>query len=243
MSDERDGLVDSLEALGVRHGDTVMVHASMRRVGMRAEVLLDAIEAAVGPDGHIMMLVCAPEGRPFDPAVSPAWAELGVLGEVFRTRSGVVLNEHPVARMGVWGKRATALVLSPPLDDYYGPGSPLERLVRDGGKVLRLGADSDTVTLFHYAEYVAAVPNKRRRNWSVDVVGAGGIERIHGTCLDDNAGIRDWAGEQDYFAQILIEYIETGRPQTGRVGGAACELIDAEDATRFAVGWLENAFG
>ncbi len=242
MSDERDGLVESLQALGVRHGDTVMVHASMRRVGVRAEVLLDAIEAAVGLEGRIMMLVCAPEG-PFDPNHSPAWAELGVLSEVFRTRPGVVLNEHPIARMGAWGKQARALVLEPPHDDYYGPGSPLERLVQVGGKVLRLAAEPDTVTLFHYAEYVAAVPDKRRRNWSVDVVGSDGVERIHGNCLDDNHGIKDWSSDRDYFTQILIDYIATGRPQTGHVGKATCELLDAGDATRFAVGWLEEAFG
>ena len=235
-------LVGSIRGIGVCPGDTVMVHASMRQVGVRAEVLLDAMEAAVGGDGHILMLVCAPEGR-FDPVESPAWADLGVLSEVFRTRAGVVLNEHPVARMGAWGPGAEALVGNPPHNDYFGPGSPLERFVHHGGKVLRLGADYDTVTLFHYAEYVADVPDKRRRRWSVDVVRSDVVQRIHGSCLDDNNGIRYWDHGKDYFEQILVDYLRTERPQTGVIGGAPSELLDAEDATRFAVAWLERAFG
>lgn len=231
-----------LHTLGVRPGDTLMLHASMRAVGTRAEALLDALEAAVGPEGALLMLVCCPEG-PFDPRTSPAWDELGVLSEVFRRRPGVVLNEHPVARMGAWGAGAAALVSDPPQDDYYGPSSPLERLVQRGGRVLRLGADPDTVTLFHLAEYVARVPGKRRRTWEVEVLRGGRSERVRGSCLDDNEGIRDWPDGEDYFPALLQACLEAGLARTGPVGGAQAELLDAGPALRCAVDWLESAFG
>lgn len=35
-------ILDQLRALGLRSGDMLMVHASMRRIGGRAEALLDS---------------------------------------------------------------------------------------------------------------------------------------------------------------------------------------------------------
>jgi len=54
------------------------------------------------------------------------------------------------------------LVRDVPWNDYYGAGSPLERFVEHGGKVLRLEANLDTVTLIHYAEFRLDYPDKRR---------------------------------------------------------------------------------
>ena len=42
------------------------------------------------------------------------------------------------------------------LGRHYGPGSPLERFLHAGGRVLRLGADLDTVTLLHYRGVLGA---------------------------------------------------------------------------------------
>jgi len=75
----------------------------MRKVGCDAELLIDAIQSAVTPEGQILMLLCAEENIPFDPATSKAWHELGILSEIFRNRSGVTQNDHPAARMGAMG--------------------------------------------------------------------------------------------------------------------------------------------
>ncbi|MED5369689.1 MAG: AAC(3) family N-acetyltransferase [Myxococcota bacterium] len=229
-----------LRALGVVPGDTLMLHASMRAVGCRADELLDALQQTIGPKGSLLMLICAPEEPPFHPQTSPAWDELGVLSEVFRTRPGVILNAHPITRMGAWGARAEALVEEPPLDDYYGPGSPLERLVAVGGKVLRMGADEDTTTLFHHAEYLAEVSDKRRTEHRVRVTSpAGGCREICVRCLDDEVGIRPWEGP-DYFSLILRELLAAGLASQGRVGNAPSHCIPAAQGVAFAKAWMER---
>ena len=126
-----------------------------------------------------------------------------------------------------------------PWDDYYGPGSPLERFVQAGGRVLRLGADLDTVTLLHYAEYLAPLPSKRRVRRHRLVLGRDGPEVRVVQCLDDSDGIVDLPGE-DYFAVILREYLATGRASTGIVGRATSELIEAADIVEFAVSWMAD---
>gem|GEM_PF-1951186 len=161
-----DELIAQLRSLGVGEDDIVMIHASMRRVGPvegGAAGLIEALKAAVGPGGTLLMVLSADEDEPFHALRSPVDVEeMGILAEVFRTYPGVSVNDHPADRFAALGPRASYLLEPTPLHDYHGPGSVLERLTQSAGKVLRLGANADTVTLTHYAEYLADVPNKVR---------------------------------------------------------------------------------
>ena len=148
-----------------------------------------------------------------------------------------LVSDHPEGRFGARGPLAAALVADVPWDDYYGPGSPLERLVQYGGKVLRLGADMDTLTVLHYAEYLAAVPDKRRVRRHRLVAAEGGAQLRVVECLDDNDGIVERPGE-DYFITLLRAYLATGRASTGMVGQAGSELLDAADVVAFGAAWM-----
>lgn len=251
--------VDELRVLGVRPGAVLMVHASMRRVGGDARDLVAAIDEAVGDEGTWMMTLGAedewswvnetPEaereallqGTPaFDKDVARAEKDNGVLAEVFRTTEGTAVSDHPEGRFGARGKHARALMEHVPWDDYYGLGSPLERFVQLGGKVLRLGADVDTATLLHYAEWQAPIANKKRvrRHRVVRDEQGESVVRVVDT-LDDSNGIADYDGvDEDEFGVILNEYLETGRARGGQVGGARAELIDGQDLVTFAVNWI-----
>src|SRR5262249_54746583 len=175
--------------------------------------------------------------EPFDARTTPADPDNGVLAEVFRRRRGTWVGDHPDGRFGARGSCARHVVEAVPWDDYYGPGSPLERFVNAGGRVLRLGADPDTVTLLHYAEYLCRVPAKRRVRRHHVVAGPRGPELRVVECLDDADGIVDHPGD-DYFAVILRAYLATGRASTGVVGGATSEYIDGADIVAFAAAWM-----
>jgi aminoglycoside 3-N-acetyltransferase len=257
-------LTADLRRLGVTAGDLLMVHASLRAIGAvdgGADGVIDALEAAVGPDGTLLMNLSArddwgwvnelPESErpallrdapPFDFTVTPADPGVGVLAEVFRTRPRTKLSDHPEGRFGASGRLADALVDDVPWDDYYGPGSPLERFVRAGGRVLRLGADLGTLTVLHFAEYLAPLATKRRVRRH-RVVTSGDHSRLRVVeCLDDCDGIVDYP-DDDYFAVILRDYLATGAASTGVVGRATSELIDATDVVEFAVAWMAEHLG
>ena len=263
----KDDLRADLAALGVRAGSLVMVHASLRGIGLGraafgpggAETLLDALDDAVGPDGTLMMVLGTdypmdwvyehpPEERAallagspaFDHRNAPAYPEVGWLAEVFRRRTGTIVSGNPSGRFGARGARAAELMADQPWHDYYGPGSPLDKLCAWGGKVLRLGANPDTVTALHHAEYLADLPDKKRVRWDYVVAGPDGApEHRWIDCLDDSNGIADWPGE-DYFALILKAYLPLGRHRAGRVGQAGSELIDAADYVEFGARWMEE---
>jgi len=243
-----------------------MVHASLRKIGLArtgfgeggAELLLDVLEEAVGPPGTLMMTLGtaytqdwvnlrAPEARgallegtePLVPANAPAMADVGWLAESFRRRPGTILSDNPSGRFGARGARAEALLADQPWHDYYGPGSPLQKFCDWGGRILRLGANPDTVTALHYAEYLARIPTKRRTRWDYLLADPAGPRHVWIECLDDSEGIAAWDGE-DYFAIILKAYLETGRARQGRVGRADGELIEAADLVAFGAAWMER---
>ena len=259
-------LLDDLAALGLRPGDLVMVHASLRKLGLArtsfgeggAELLLEALEKAVAPDGTLLMLLGSdyPQDwvnyrpvaerpallagtEPFDYRHARAMPDAGWLAEAFRRRSGTIVSDNPSGRFGARGARAEALVQDQPWNDYYGPGSPLQKLCDAGGRILRLGADPDTVTALHYAEYLARLPEKRRTRWDYLLKDENGLRSAWQECLNDYDGIVPSRGE-DYFAIILRTYLATGRARRGRVGAAASELIDAADIVAFGARWMEE---
>ncbi|MCE9522206.1 MAG: AAC(3) family N-acetyltransferase [Alphaproteobacteria bacterium] len=258
-----------LAALGVRGGDVAMVHVSLRKMGLArgefgtggAELLLKALEAAVGPDGTLLMILgsdyaydwvnakpVADRARllagtpPYDARTAAVLPEVGWFAEVFRRASGTLLSDNPSGRFAARGRRAEELLRDQPWNDYYGPGSPLQKLCDASGKVLRLGADPETVTVLHYAEYLARVPGKRRTRWDYVVGGEGGPRHTFIECLDDAHGIVDWPGE-DYFALVTKAYLATGAARQGVVGRAASELINAAAFAAFGAAWMEKNFG
>lgn len=232
-----------LTALGLRPGMTVMMHASLRRLGPMqggAHTLIEATRAAVGEQGTLLMVLGADwsDARPYDAQNSPVDTDdMGVLCEVFRRFPGVAVNDHPAARFAAIGPRSAHLLHPAPLHDYYGPGSVLERLTAlPDAVVLRLGADIDTVTLTHHAEYLANVPDKRRvrRRYLRKDTGEVWIDS-----LDDTDGIHDWSGG-DYFSQILLDFIADGRARVAPVGALTAELLPAAAFVRYATTWMER---
>lgn len=238
-----DTLTAQFRALGIASDDIVMVHASMRRVGPvlgGARGVIDALRAAVGEGGTLLMVLSANEREPFDALRSPVdVADMGILAEVFRTYPGVSVNDHPADRFAAIGPAAAYLLEPTPLHDYHGPGSVLERLTERGGKVLRLGANVDTVTLTHYAEYGARVPNKVRvsRRYVRADTGELWIDS-----LDDTDGIATWS-EGDYFPRIFLDYRASGAVRVGIVGRCEAELFDAVPFVAFAIDWMNAHLG
>jgi aminoglycoside N3'-acetyltransferase len=236
----RTTLAQQLRSLGVHAGVPLMIHSSLRKVGPivgGAEALLDALVDVTRPSGTLLMLLGADLSVPFDAKTTPVDVEeMGVLAEVFRQHPEVQVNDHAAARYGALGPASRALVEPIPLHDYHGPGSVLERFTAAGGMVLRLGADVETVTLTHWAEYCARLPNKRRvklRYLRADI----GEQWIDS--LDDTHGIRDWP-RGDYFPQIWLDFLAAGHARSAPVGKAVAELFDAQRFVRFATAWMES---
>lgn len=257
----RSGLGQDLVRLGIGQGDTVMVHAAMRRVGRALngpDALIGALLDATGPDGTVVAYtdwdaayeeLVDGDGRvaaswrehvaPFDPLRSRARRGNGILAEFIRTWPGALRSGNPGASVAAIGAQAQWITADHPLDYGYGEGTPLAKLVALNGKVLMVGAPLDTMTLLHHAEHLARMPGKRIRRVEVPFAAGGGtcwrmIEEFD-TCDPVVSGLA-----ADYFAAIVEEFLATGQGRRGLIGAAMSTLVAAAGITAFAVQWLER---
>jgi aminoglycoside 3-N-acetyltransferase len=253
----RQQLSDHFGTLGVRPGDTVMVHASVRAVGEVAggpdEIHL-ALKDALTPDGTLMMYASCPRyydeiGRGnltpdeerevaeklpvFDPYTARSARDNGALVELLRTYPGSRVNAH-VARFVVWGKHADYLISSQPWDYAFGTGSALDRFVQLAGRILLLGCDHDNVTLLHYAEHIAEIPAKRVTRFKVPVDENG--SRVWRDMEEFDTAERAHANWPDrFFAHLVDAYLARTGNRGALVGNAQTFLLDSPGLLEFTL--------
>lgn len=263
----RAQLVADLHRLGLRPGDLVMVHASVRSVGPvlgGPDEIHQAIVDAVSPGGTMMMLIGAPDGFDdvsrgilspeeeahilehmplFDKQATRANRDNGTLAEFFRSWPGTVMSDSVAVRLGARGPMAASLMADHPNTWPFGRGTPFEKYVAARGKLLLLGSDRDQVTLLHYAESIANFPDKIVRDFTVPVMRDG--RRVWLKCqeFDSTTGAHaNWSERQ--FGEIVDDFIArhtgTARCTAGKVGDSPSHLIDAAALVDHAVVLMEQ---
>jgi aminoglycoside 3-N-acetyltransferase len=248
----RRELLQDLVRLGVRPGDLLMVHASVRAVGGivgGVNVLVQSLFDAIGSEGTLTAYV---DFEPFfedddDPAAIPVFdkriahaaRDHGVLHETLRNWPGAVRSDHPDAGVIAIGRLAQWITAGHPFQYGYGEGSPFDKFVQARGRVLMLGAPLDTITLLHHAEHKAEIPGKRVVRYRRLMPGAGGAAWMEFEEFDTAAPVSD-SLPPDCFERIARDCLAAGLGRQGEVGSAASFLFDAPDLLRFAVAWLER---
>jgi aminoglycoside 3-N-acetyltransferase len=152
-------LVDQLRALGVREASVLLVHTSFRAVrpvpgGPLG--LIDALRAALGPEGTLVMPTMTSGQTVFDPRSTPTDG-MGITAEVFWRLPGVLRSDHPGASFAAEGPFAARICQPQPLAPPHGVESPVGRVHDLDGHVLLLGVTHSENTTLHLAESIAKV--------------------------------------------------------------------------------------
>jgi len=252
----RQKLAEHCAALGLGPGDAVLVHAGLRAVGPilgGPDALIAALRDAVGPDGTILAYcdwqletTDDPSLRAhipaFDPLASRAIRDNGAFPELLRTTPGALRSGSPGASCAALGGRAAWFVADHALDYGYGPHSPFGKLVDAGGKTLMLGAPLDTMTLLHHAEHLARIPGKRVLRYAAPILVDG--KTVWRDFEEFDTGQPVVAGlEDDYFEEVVEDFLATGAGRRGLIGHAPSVLVDAAAIVDFGTAWLERRFG
>lgn len=246
-------LADDLRDLGVRAGDTLLVHASLSALGWVSggpPAVVDALREVVTADGTLAMPTHStqytdptkwssppvPEGwperiretvPPYRPAITPTRG-MGAIPECFRTYPDVRRSRHPQYSFAAWG--AEAVVEDHSFDRALGEGSPLARLYERDADVLLLGVGHGSNTSLHLGEY--------RADLDLATVEYGA------PVLRD--GARTWVDFEDVetdasdFEDLGADFEREVGSATGAVGAAEARLADQRDLVDFAVDWLEG---
>lgn len=117
--------------------------------------------------------------------------------------------------------------------------SELVRLGVRRDAVLMLGAPLDTITLLHYAEHQANIPDKRIHRYRRRMPGAEGPVWVAFEEFDTGDPVHP-ALPENCFELIAEDYLASGQGSRGRVGAAASALFDGPDLVRFGTAWIED---
>lgn len=249
----RSALKADLTRLGVTPGSVLMVHASVRSVGPvtgGVNVILQALLDALGPTGALVAYLDfepffedddQTEVPVFDKRIAHAARDHGVLHEAIRTWPGAIRSDHPDAGVAAIGPLADWITGEHPFRYGYGPGTPFEKVLQANGSVLMLGAPLDTITLLHYAEHQARIPNKRIHRYRRLMPTAQGPQWLDFEEFDTADPVND-SLPANAFEQIARAFLATGRGSVGPVGAAPSALFPAPALVRFGIEWLEKHF-
>jgi aminoglycoside 3-N-acetyltransferase len=152
-------LVASLDSLGIKPGDDLLVHSntgSVESLGWTPSGMIDFLLDYLGSSGTLLMpshpkLHEDGEKRTYKVLRSPS--TVGMMTELFRRRTEVVRSRFPFSAAAGLGARAHEY-----LDDHvnsFAPHdhhSPYAKLAAAGGKSLCIGCDLDRSTVLHVAE-------------------------------------------------------------------------------------------
>jgi len=249
----RASIAADLRALGLRAGDVVEVHASLRAIGWvpgGRVAVVQALQDVLGPSGTIVVPTqtgdnsdprhwtnppvpaewwpVVREHMPaYDPAITPSRA-IGAVAEAVRTWPGAVRSTHPQTSFAALGAQAAELMATHDLSCQFGPASPLGAVERAGAQVLLLGVGFDVCTAFHLAEYRIPMPKSA---FSCAIQTERGREWVTFTDVDTDS---------DDFDELGAAYEEQGEVRRGLVGAADSRLFPMDKAVAFAQGWLKT---
>lgn len=218
-------VVEQLHRLGVAPGGVLLVHTSFRAarpVEDGPAGLIAALREALGAGTLVMPSWTGNDEAPFDPAATPASADLGIVADTFWRLPGVLRSAHPFACAAI-GPRAAEIIDDPlPLPPHI-PASPVARVHERDGQVLLIGVGHDADTTLHLAELLAGVPYRVPK---------------HCTVVQDGHPVRVAYGENDHrcerFALADGWLRAKGLQSEGPVGHAHARLTRSHDIVRVA---------
>ncbi|NOY60981.1 MAG: DUF4910 domain-containing protein [Calditrichaeota bacterium] len=152
-------LVNDLKALGLKKGDKVAVHGSLKSLGYvvgGAETVIKALLAVIGSEGTLLVPTFNEVAPLIDLRSQPS--RLGAISETFRTYPGVIRSHNATHSVGVIGADAEYIAAGHEKGTQLGVDSPFHRLAKSGGWILHLGTDFKSSSLIHVAEAMAKVP-------------------------------------------------------------------------------------
>lgn len=251
-------IAHGLRALGLEPNGVLLLHASLRGMGLvagGAATVVGAVRDALGPAGTLVVSTTTAENSdtsraylasvagmtpaqvkahrdgmpPFDRTATPATLA-GRIAEEVRTTSGAIRSAHPQSSFAAVGPRARSLMKDHKIDCHLGEESPLGKLYTAGTWVLLLGVGYSACTALHLAEY-RYLPSPPQRTYR---------------CVIRYRGHRQWRSYSDVvlddsdFEAIGEDLDKNINVHRGYVGNAECRLMPMRLVVDTAANWMRE---
>ena len=163
FSYDTDTLSEAIAGLGVKAGDTVMLHAALNPdngfTGNHKDII-NVLKDLITEDGLLVMpsmpyadssRAFLQRGKPMNVRRSPS--HMGLISEVFRRNKQVRRSLNPIHPLLAWGNDSQAFLSGHEHCQYsFGSGSPFEKLLQRKAKVLCFDVGFEFITFTHFVE-------------------------------------------------------------------------------------------
>ena len=176
---------------GVKAGDTLLIHTSLRRTlkkyNTTPQVILESFLDVLGENGTLLLPIFNFEftkGVPFDIRTTPS--QMGALTEAGRVYPGATRNGHPIYSFAAIGANAKRFEV----DNFsgYGGDSPFAVLRELDGKIGVIDLlDLNSMTFYHHIEELHDVPYRYHKEFTGKYTDVNGVttKRTYGLFVRD----------------------------------------------------------
>ncbi len=205
---DKNEIKKGLSGLGLKEGDSVILHSSFLSLGYvegGPDAVIDAFLETLGSKGTLVV---------------PTFGALGILTDTLKNRPDAVESLCNGATVAAVGGSAEKLCRGHwKAETLHGKDTPYTRLAEERGYICLLGVDQDRNTTLHSIEALLELPY---------------LNTHSGGFIDEEGKTR--FGEWKYFPGPHRDFIgldhiyrDSGKMKTGRIGKAVVRLIRAKD--------------
>ncbi len=211
--------------MGLRSGDNVVVHSSLRAIGRvdgGATGVVASILKVLGDRGTLVVPTFRYRISPGEVVdLRAQTCATGAIAEAVLRHPAAHRSAHPTHSVAAVGRLAASLMEGHHDVPTMGLRSPLGRLASSGAKVLLLGVGHVANTILHVAEEVAGRPKSGVSSEPVPFIDTAGARRewIPDPSASCSAG----------FGSAESGLRELGLVQDGRVGSALSQLMPTKE--------------
>jgi aminoglycoside 3-N-acetyltransferase len=225
QQDIRQGLL----RLGLKGGDTVLMHSSLSSFGWvegSASAVVEALLQVLKEGGTLI----APTFSYYLQGDEKVWdrehtpSRMGVISETVRTWPGALRSNHAAHPLAAIGLHAP-LICRRPHKTGFGPDSPFFTLVELGAFILLMGVGYNSCTFFHLLEAKVEVPYRYLEERKATVI-IDGVRDEHGSAWEYTRR----PGARNDFVPLGRALEERQMVRQTRVGDSELRLFRAADA-------------
>ncbi|HWT75014.1 MAG TPA: AAC(3) family N-acetyltransferase [Mobilitalea sp.] len=237
-------LTDQFRRIGLKPGDTVLVHSSLRSFGYVEGGALTVIEALMNTiSDKGTLIVPTLTGRREDSAACPPVFDVfrtkcwtGTIPETLRNMEGALRSLHPTHSVTAIGSQKEFVTSEhekslSPCDKQ----SPYYKNAQSKGYIMLAGVDQESNTSIHSCEEIAGVPYHLQQNaFEINITGYDGkeitvINRLH-----------NWEKPATDFNKLDQLFEMNGIMKKYKVGNSLIRLINAYEMFEFTIDILIN---
>lgn len=229
-------LLSDFQILGVKAGDTLLVHSSYKSLGEvdgGPQTVIDSLLEALGEEGTLLMPTfnfdfC--KGSDWDVRETPS--QMGYMTNLARLDPRASRVFHPIYSFAVIGKHAEAFG-NLRYKSSYGANSAFAKLRKLEGKIMVIGLSyNDSMTFFHHIEELEGVDYRYLKDFTGNI-----------TDWDGNTTVDTYqmlVRDIDQGVQTMVDpmgalFEEAGISKVHKIGQADVKLMNANEVYEFTV--------